>query len=389
LGIVAKPQLLALVRISAGTKMKMLQTNRTDNWVNRDNTPPEFRPALAVSLVEVLAFIRRHLSIISLTTLATLGIAILYLITAVPTFTAKAELVVDSKAIDPTSVSTIVESQIRIIKSESIASAVIGKLGLAQDPEFEADQASLLHSMTSSISRLLGWSKPETKANAARYIVESFQRKLSAKRLGGTYLVEITFDSRDPDRAAQILNAVAENYITRQMDKGGLQEAKWVKDRLNELSTQALAAQKALEDYSKNRKEPADSAATIDKLAAAAESSRNAYDNFRHVLRKTEATQQQASPVFEASLVNGASPPLRASSPKPRIVLGIAIAGGLLLGIAIGILRDLSEILAIGREPRLSAQDGGIERPIPDVVRPDHQSEASAKTRPARLTGSG
>jgi uncharacterized protein involved in exopolysaccharide biosynthesis len=366
----------------------MLQTNRTDNWVNRDNMPPEFRPAPAVSLVEALAFIRRHLLTISLTSFATLGIAILYLITAAPTFTAKAELVVDSKAIDPTSVSTIVESQIRIITSESIASAVIEKLGLAQDLEFEADQASLLHSMTSSISRLLGWSKPETKANVARYVVEAFQRKLSAKRLGPTYLVEITFDSRDPDRAAQILNAVAEKYIARQMDNIGLQDDSWLKVRSNDLSTQASAAQKALEDYSRNGKDTADSAATMDKLAAAAESSKSAYDNFRHVLRKMEATRQQSSPVFEASLIAGASPPLRASSPKARIVLGAAIIVGLLLGIAIGILRDLSEILAIGREPRPSAQVDGIERPIPDVVRPGLQSEASAKTRPARLTGS-
>ncbi|TWB67350.1 Wzz/FepE/Etk N-terminal domain-containing protein [Bradyrhizobium sacchari] len=367
----------------------MVQTNRTDNWVNRDNMPPDFRPAPTMSLVEVLAFIRRHLSIISLATLATLVIAIIYLITATPTYTAKAELVVDSRAVDPTSVSTIVESQIKIITSESIANAVIEKLGLAQDPEFEASQASPLHSMTSSISRLLGWSKPETKAHAARYIVESFQRKLLAKRLGPTYLVEITFDSRDPDRAAQILNAVAEKYITRQMDYAGLRDDSWIKDRLNELSTQALAAQKALEDFSRNRKDTADSAATIDRLAAAAESSKSAYDNFRHVLRKMEATRQQSLPVFEASLITGASPPLRASSPKARVVLGAAIVAGALLGIAIGILRELSEILAIGQEPRRSAQDDWIERPIPDVLRSDHQSEISAKTRPARLTGSG
>jgi uncharacterized protein involved in exopolysaccharide biosynthesis len=367
----------------------MLQDNRTDNWINRDDRPPEFRPGPVVSLAEVLAvlaFIRRHVPIISLTCFAALGVVTLYLITAVPTFTAKALLIVNSKAtlVDASAVSTVLESQIAIMKSETIASAVIEKLGLAQDPEFTTGQVSGM------ISRLLGWSKPLTEASAARYAVEPFQRKLSAKRVGPTYLVEITFDSRDPDRAAQILNAVAENYITRQMDKGGLQEEKWVKDRLNELSTQALAAQKALEDYSKNRKEPADSAATIDKLAAAAESSRNAYDNFRYVLRKTEATQQQASPVFEASLVNGASPPLRASSPKPRIVLGIAIAGGLLLGIAVGMLRDLSDrIRASGQKTYPSAEDGRIELPLPDGVRPDHQFEASAKAKPVRLSGSG
>jgi uncharacterized protein involved in exopolysaccharide biosynthesis len=212
--------------------------------------------------------------------------------------------------------------------------------------------------------------------------VESFERKLSTKRIGPTYLVEITFDSKDPDRAAQILNAVVERYISYQIDNA--QDETWAKNRLNELSTQALAAQTALEDYRKNTKEPADSAATIDKLAAAAKSSQNAYDNFLHMLRKMEAVQQQSSPVFQASLVTGASPPLRASSPKARRVLAIAIVVGGLLGIAIGVLRDLSlsETLTIGREPRLGAQDDGIERPIPDVVRPEHQSEASAKTRP-------
>jgi uncharacterized protein involved in exopolysaccharide biosynthesis len=365
----------------------MLQTNRTDNWENRDNIPPEFRPAPVVSLAEVLgvlAFIRRHVLIISLTCFAALGVATLYLITAVPTFTAKALLIVNSKTtfVDAAAVSTIVQSQIGIIKSESIASAVIDRLRLAQDPEFATGQGSGM------ISRLLGWSKPQTEVSAARYALEPFERKLSAKRVGATYLVEVTFDSRDPDRAAQILNAVAEKYITHQLDKAGLQDEKWVKDRLNDLSTQALAAQKALEDYSKNRKEPADSAATIDKLAAAAESSKSAYDNFRHVLRKTEATQQQSSPVFDASLVTAASPPLRASSPKPRIVLGIATVGGLLLGIAIGMLRDLSQsIRTSGQEPRPSAQDDRIERPVADAVRQD--SEVSAKARTVRLTGSG
>jgi uncharacterized protein involved in exopolysaccharide biosynthesis len=368
----------------------MLQINSTDNRVNRDYMPPpEFRPTPVVSLADVLAvlaFIRRHVPTISLTCFAALGAATLYLMTAAPTFTAKALLFINSQAtlVAPAAESTVVESQIGILKSESIASGVIEKLALAQDPEFATGQSSGM------MARLLGW--PKTEASAARYALEPFESKLSAKRVGATYLVELTFASRDPGRAAQILNAVIETYIIRQMDKGSWQDEKWVKDRLKELSTQALAAQKALEDYRKNTKMPADSAATIDRLAAAAESSKNAYDNFRHVLRQTEATQQQSAPVFQASLVTGASPPLRASWPKARIVLGISTVAGLILGVAIGMLRDLlgRGIFASRQEPRLSAQDDGIiERPVPDAVRPDHQSEASAKARAVRLTGSG
>ena len=141
----------------------MLQINRTDNSINPDTMPPEFRSPTE-SLAEGVAFIRRHLSIILLTCLVTLGIALLYLIAAVPTFTARAELVIDTKGApgDAASVSTIVESQIAIIKSESVARAVIRKLGLAEDPEF-AGQNGALRGMIRSISRLLGWSKPETE----------------------------------------------------------------------------------------------------------------------------------------------------------------------------------------------------------------------------------
>jgi len=368
--------------------MKMLQ-NTTDSWMNRDDPPPEFRPMSVISLRAVVAFIRRRLLTIFLVCCATLFVAVLCLFMAVPTFTAKAQLIVDSKATpgDVAAVATIVESQIGIIKSESIASAVIEKLGLAEDPEFAGGQGS----SALSISHLLGWTRPEGEGSAMRYAVESFGQKLTAKRIGPTYLVELTFSSKNPDRAAQILNAVAEKYITHQMDQGGsLQDETWVRDRLSGLSTQVSAAQKALEDFSRNKKDTPDFAANMDKLAAAAESTKSAYDNFRHMLRRLEATRQQSSPVFAASLITQALPPLRAASPKPKVVLGIALLGGLLLGIAFAVLQDLMDgNIHFGGWDLLRAHDDGAEWPVSDTVRPDHQSEASTKTRPVRLTGSG
>jgi len=357
--------------------------------VNRENPPPpEFRPTPVISLLAVVTFVRRRLLTIGLGCCAALGVAMLYLVMAVPTFTAKAQLIVDSKATpgDVAAVATIVESQIGIIKSESIASAVIEKLGLAESPEFAGGQGNSIL----SVSRLLGWTRPEGSGSAMRYAVESFGQRLSAKRVGPTYLVELTFDSRDPDRAAQILNAVAEKYITHQMDQGGsLQDETWVRDRLNGLSIQASAAQKALEDF-RSRKDASDSAVSMDRLVAAAESSKSAYDSFRHMLRRLEATRQQSTPVFAASLITQALPPLRAASPKPKSVLGIAIVGGLLLGLAFAVAQDLIDgHMRFGAWDLLRAHDDRAEWPVSDTVRPDHQSETSAKTRPVRLTGSG
>ncbi|MEH2627782.1 capsular exopolysaccharide synthesis family protein [Bradyrhizobium sp. AZCC 1719] len=340
----------------------MLKTNRPDNPVESDAMPPEFRLPTE-SLAGGVAFIRRRTSLILSTCLITLGVGLLYLIAAVPTFTADAQLVVESKAAarDAASVSTIVESQIAIIKSESIARAVIGKLSLAEDPEFVPENG-VLRSMIKSISRLLGWIKPETESGATRYALRSFERKLSAKRVGLTYIIEISFDSVDPDRATQILNTVAETYIADQMDskyKSVLRNEKWVKDRISELSNEASTAQKALTNYRKNRNDTADSAETVDagtpasqltartqgelrELEAAAESTARTYDNFLRLLRYIEA-QQQSSPVLEARLLAEASRPLRASSPKVGVVLGISTIGGALLGVVLGMLRDLSD----------------------------------------------
>jgi uncharacterized protein involved in exopolysaccharide biosynthesis len=298
-----------------------------------------------------------------LTCFATFGAALLYLIVAVPTFTAAAKLVIDAKGTpreNAASVSTMVESQIVIIKSEGLARAVIQKLGLAKDPEF-AGQAGGVRDMIRSISWRLGWSKPETEFSVMRRAVESFDRKLSAKRLGSTYIVELTFDSVDPERVAQVLNTLAETYIMAQMDakyRSASQSDKWVKDRTNELSSKASAAKKALADYYKNRNGIADSTGAPDadippsqltpsmqgeprELEAAAESTARNYDNFLHGLRYMEAMQQQSLPVFDAQLLTEASRPLRASSPKVGIVLVISTVGGALLGIAVGMLRDL------------------------------------------------
>ena len=85
-----------------------------------------------------------------------------------------------------------------------------------------------------------------------RLALETFQRKLSVRRVGLTYIVGMSSQSIDPKRAALILNTVAETYIAQQMDAeydSNLLDETWIKDRLNELSNQASAAQKALADY--------------------------------------------------------------------------------------------------------------------------------------------
>jgi uncharacterized protein involved in exopolysaccharide biosynthesis len=339
----------------------MLQIYKPDSSANQDVTPSESRSAFE-PLGEGLAFIRRHLWIMLVTCSVMVVIALLYLIAAAPTFTANAQLIIDSKAApgDPASVSTIVESQIAIIRSENVARTVIQKLDLANDPEFASQ--GLLRRTKRSVSRMLGWSKPETEYSLMRYATDSIARNLSVKRAGSTYIVDLAYDSGDSDRAAQILNAVVESYTSSQMDakyKSALQSEKWVKERTNELSSQASAAKKAVADYYKAHESTTPPGATdvgtsasqttatkhdaLRELEAAAEVATRTYDNFVRTQRYMEVVQHHASPAFEARLLTEVSRPLTASTPKAGIVLGVLTIGGLLLGIALGMLRDLSD----------------------------------------------
>ena len=67
-----------------------------------------------------------------------------------------------------------------------------------------------------------------------------------------TYVIEIGFKSPDPDRAAEITNAMADGFLVDRLDARyqtiGRATA-WMQDRLNELRGQVSAADRAVIDY--------------------------------------------------------------------------------------------------------------------------------------------
>ena len=80
---------------------------------------------------------------------------------------------------------------------------------------------------------------------------------------------------------------------------------------------------------------------TLHNLQASAETYRALYDNF--LQRYMESVQQQSFPVSEARLITQATLPLHKSSPKTILIMALAAVGGLMLGVALGFLRDLSD----------------------------------------------
>ena len=80
---------------------------------------------------------------------------------------------------------------------------------------------------------------------------------------------------------------------------------------------------------------------TLRNLQSNAENYRAIYDTF--LQRHMESVQQQTFPISGARVITRATRPLQKSSPQPILVLGLAGVGGLILGVGLGVLRDLSD----------------------------------------------
>lgn len=223
---------------------------------------PERQPADAgISFEFILDFLRRRLWTILLFVALFTNVAIAYYFLVPAPYTAVATLEIDTRRFQlfqqPGSFgeqlidsSSAVESQLEVLKSENIALKVIQDLKLADDPDFgRAPSIPVL-------SRLLGSGNQRSEFARTRHALKIFQSSLKVKRLGIAFVIEISFESPNAERSAQVANAVAEAYIADQLAskyKGTRYGSNWLEGRIKELREQVETAQRDIIEYkSKN-----------------------------------------------------------------------------------------------------------------------------------------
>lgn len=209
-------------------------------------------------LTNLTGFLQRQYKLILAIVAASLGLGLIYMITTPSSFTATAALIIDTRKnqlFQQQSVlgdipidSAAVESQVQILKSETIALAVIKDLRLVDDPEF-VGAPGLLGSLVNGISSLFGGGAGRSEFEKLRRTTEAFAERLAVRRVGLTYIIEIGFRTLSPDRSAQIANAVADAYVVDQLDskyKATKRATIWLQDRIKELRDQASTADRAV-----------------------------------------------------------------------------------------------------------------------------------------------
>jgi len=226
-------------------------------------------PSPSETFQSLRAFVRRQYLVLSVTVAMAIAMGFLYLLTTPPSYTATATMVIDRKVQlfqqqsmfnDMPFDTGAVETQVEMLKSETIALAVIKQLHLTEDPEFTSPGAGLIGTLLSSVMGLFASNEPSSEFTLSRAAVSTFESRLSVRRVGLTYIIMIGFRSFSPDRAAQIANAVADAYIDDQLEakyQAARRAGSWLQDRLRELREQASTAERLVVAF-KNKNDMVD-----------------------------------------------------------------------------------------------------------------------------------
>lgn len=238
----------------------MLQVNKPTSEINRDFG--EADNSTSRTLTSYLDVVRRQFPTMVAIVSACVILALLYLFTAAPQFTSTASMVIDTRKVqlfqqqsvlgDIAVDSATVETQVEILKSENISLAVIRDLHLIDDPDFTGGGGGVIGAVTGAVASLFSSGHAASEFELTRKALQRFESSRNIKRLGLTYVMEIGFTSRDPQKAARIANAIADAYIVDSLEakyQATRRASVWLQDRIKELRTQASTAQKAVVDF--------------------------------------------------------------------------------------------------------------------------------------------
>ncbi|HEY5347893.1 MAG TPA: exopolysaccharide transport family protein, partial [Rhizomicrobium sp.] len=149
-----------------------------------------------------------------------------------------------------------VQNEIQVLTSRDLAATVIARLKLYNDPEFNPalrqpgliDFNLLLHPRTWFADSEVG----DSGLRERDRIIDNFLKHLSAEAVGLSTTITITFTSRDAEKASRIANAVADAYVSNQIDTkvdATNNTNDWLTTRVHDLAQQIQIQEAAIQTY--------------------------------------------------------------------------------------------------------------------------------------------
>lgn len=234
------------------------------------NEWPDEDAGHSIDFDHLIAAARRQWRIVVAGLFGGLILGILYVLTAVPLYTASTSVLIDreNRAIAD-QLSTLggvvddeatVLSQVELLKSDTISLAVVDKLKLTEDAAFNASGGSLIGSVISSIRSIVdvkSWissgaepaGEQEAKRQAASRRVQS---GMAVSRVGRTYVLEISYVSPSAALSGRVTRAIADAYLTDKLDskyEATRRAGTWLQERIEELRQKSLDTDLAVQKF--------------------------------------------------------------------------------------------------------------------------------------------
>ena len=222
-----------------------------------------------IDIVGALRVIRRRMRLVLSVAAALFTLILVGSLFIPPTYTSVAQIALDPGKTDvaniqavvpdaPPANAGVVDTEVEVVKSAPVAAAVIKRLGLESDPEFNAAlrPKSLVDVTLGGLRALLTPAGPKGPNGLIEGVkpgvLSAVQSKLAVQRQGLTYAINISFTSLSSGRSAQVANAFAQAYLDAQAQarvQTTRQANAWIDGRLNDLVGQVKQADQQVADY--------------------------------------------------------------------------------------------------------------------------------------------
>jgi uncharacterized protein involved in exopolysaccharide biosynthesis/Mrp family chromosome partitioning ATPase len=152
----------------------------------------------------------------------------------------------DRTVVDPEAVT----SQVQILTSRDLAVQVIRKLKLGDKPEFDPVVGG--GSFANAVLSLIGLAKDPFRMSPEERVLQSYFDRLSVVPVEKSRVISIEFQSSDPLLAAQIVDAIADTYMSFQQAAKQQQTrnaSQWLAAEIEKMRDRVEAADRKVEEF--------------------------------------------------------------------------------------------------------------------------------------------
>jgi len=211
---------------------------------------PQVDRGALIDLRQIGAILRRRWLVLCAAMVAAIAVAAAAYLVAEPRYLAtaqvalerSAERVINVDSVVPTTDpdSAAVDTEVQALRSPELIGRVVDRLHLDRDPAF--NKAIVEGQPAAAQPDLIGRQRA----------ISAVLSGLTVKRDGLSYSISVSFEGASPLQAAQVTNAIVEDYVSGQAGskaQATQRASRFLEQRLQQLRAQVLAGEKAVADY--------------------------------------------------------------------------------------------------------------------------------------------